>query len=116
MYNFQTCNYCKANILQKYDEGLIPDDVITSSNCRLYMRMRRYMEDHATEVSCPNMLAMFNGTLKERRSLLRQWLSSGENAERCEVQLKVSRSVDDEMDTEEQLLTIDGMKRAGMSE
>ncbi|CAK9025741.1 unnamed protein product [Durusdinium trenchii] len=106
----------EANILQKYDEGLIPDDVITSSNCRLYMRMRRYMEDHATEVSCPNMLAMFNGTLKERRSLLRQWLSSGENAERCEVQLKVSRSVDDEMDTEEQLLTIDGMKRAGMSE
>ena len=78
--------------------------------------MRRHMEDHSDEVKAPNMAAMFQGTLKERRELLHQWLQSGEVPEKCEMMLTMQRSTEEDYDAEEQLLTVEGMKRAGISE
>ena len=80
------------------------------------MRLRRHMDDHADEVSSPQMVKMFHGNLKDRRNLLHSWLKSGEVASKCEFQLNIQRSSQDDLVTEEQLLTVDGMRKAGISE
>ena len=77
--------------------------------------MNRWMEK-ADPVKCPNMSELWNGTLQQKRDLLQNWLSSGEVAAKCEMHLKITKETEDSYDSEEQLLTMEGMKRAGISE
>lgn len=64
----------------------------------------------------PNMHELFNGNLASRRTLLQQWLCSGEDPSKCECGLVLTRENTEEAESEEQLLTIIGMRRAGVSE
>ncbi|CAK9055151.1 unnamed protein product [Durusdinium trenchii] len=96
-------NMDEDTILEKYAAGLVDISLITSTNCKkLYMRLRRHMDDHADEVSSPQMVKMFHGNLKDRRNLLHSWLKSGEVASKCEFQLNIQRSSQDDLVTEEQ--------------
>ena len=103
--------------MRKYAEGVLPLQLINSSNCRkMYGRMQRYMENHVTPASHPNMSALFEGNLASRRQLLQQWLVAGEVADQAESNLVMSKTKENELDEEEQLLTVEGMRRAGVSE
>ena len=103
--------------MQKYAEGVLPLGLINSSNCRkLYGRMQRYMENHVSEASHPNMSSLFEGTLAQRRHLLQQRLSSGEVADAAESNLSVAKTNEKELKGQEKLLTVEGMRRNGVSE
>lgn len=78
------------------------------------MRLRRCCEGQEA-VSLNNVQKMFDGTNADRLSLLRQFLSSGENIKKVEATLEFSREVEAESTGVEQLLTIEGMKKAGVS-
>ena len=78
--------------------------------------MQRYVENHITEASHPNMSSLFEGTLAQRRHLLQQWLSSGEIADAAESNLSVAKSNERELKGQEKLLTVVGMRRHGVSE
>ena len=69
-----------------------------------------------TPASHPNMSALFEGNLASRRQLLQQWLAAGEVADHAESNLVMSKTKENELDEEEQLLTVEGMRRAGVSE
>ena len=69
-----------------------------------------------TPASHPNMSALFEGNLASRRQLLQQWLVAGEVADQAESNLVMSKTKENELDEEEQLLTVEGMRRAGVSE
>lgn len=93
----------------------MPPFLINTSNCRkLAMRLRRCCEGQEA-VSLNNVQKMFEGTNADRLSLLRQFLSSGENIKKVEATLEFSREVEAESTGVEQLLTIEGMKKAGVS-
>ena len=64
----------------------------------------------------PNMGKLFEGTSKQRLQLLRSWLTSGEAASKCEIQLEVVKSWEKEGQNVESLLTIEGMRKEGVSE
>ena len=64
-----------------------------------------------TPASHPNMSALFEGNLASRRQLLQQWLAAGEVADHAESNLVMSKTKENELDEEEQLLTVEGMRR-----
>ena len=79
------------------------------------MRLRRTCSGEDA-VSLTNVQKMFEGTNADRLSLLRQFLSSGENIKKVEATLEFSREVENESTGVEQLLTVAGMRKAGVSE
>lgn len=62
------------------------------------------------------MSSLFEGNLAQRRHLLQQWLSSGEVADAAESNLSVAKSNERELKGQEKLLTVEGMRRHGVSE
>ncbi len=79
------------------------------------MRLRRTCSNEDA-VSLTNVQKMFEGTNADRLSLLRQFLSTGENIKKVETTLEFSREVEAESTGVEQLLTVAGMRAAGVSE
>ena len=51
-----------------------------------------------------------------RGYLLRQWLASGEVLDKCELSLEMTKEVENMYEREDQLLTIEGMRKAGVTE
>ena len=54
--------------------------------------------------------------VKDKQALLQQWVSTGENVDAIETNLKISRSQEGELTRGRELLTIDEMKSRGMSQ
>lgn len=67
-------------------------------------------------VTCPEMARLFDGSNADRLTLLMNWLKSGENAQKVETNLKLEKEREDIHEGTDQLLTIEGMRKAGVSE
>ena len=100
-----------------YREGKVPDELINSSNCRkMHMRLRRFCEAKNQKVNCPNMVQQFEASNSDKLSLLRSWMKNMEDPAKVEMELKYEKEVENAQTGEEQLLTIEGMRKAGVSE
>ena len=77
------------------------------------MRMRRRCEKEGLAAKCPNVAKLFEGSDQDRLSLLRTWLASGEVLDKCELSLEMTKEVENMYEGEDQLLTIEGMRKAG---
>lgn len=53
--------------------------------------------------------------MQEKQQLLQQWVASGENCEKIETQLKLTRCQEGELEKGRELLTIAEMKSRGFS-
>ena len=95
---------------------MIPIRLINTSNCRkLAMKMNRRMEAQDA-VNFPNCLKLFEGSNDDRKKLLRQFLLDHRNLEKMEHQFDLARTNEKEQKGVEELLTIEGMRKAGVSE
>ena len=95
--------------------GVIPLDLVNTSNCRkAAMRLRRAMESGS--VKFPQCQKLFESNNADRLSLLRQFLTSEENLQKLEIQLELERENEQENEEVDKLLTLDGMRKAGVSE
>ncbi|CAK9008444.1 Angiopoietin-related protein 1, partial [Durusdinium trenchii] len=109
-------NMKEDDIIRLVHEGMIPIHLINTSNCRkLAMKMNRRMEAHDA-VNFPNCLKLFEGSNDDRKKLLRQFLLDHRNLEKMEHQFDLARTNEKEQKGVEELLTIEGMRKAGVSE
>ncbi len=53
--------------------------------------------------------------MQEKQQLLQQWVNNGENCDKIETQLKLTRSQEGELEKGRELLTISEMKSRGFS-
>lgn len=79
------------------------------------MRLRRACENDGA-LDLTNVQGLFEGSNKDRLQLLRQYLNSGENLKKVDMHLEFMREVEQESEGVEMLLTIDGMRKEGVSE
>ena len=106
---------CSDDILEKFKAGLVPPELINTSNRKkLAMRCSRACEHDNVKVDFPEVHKLFEGSLKDKRTLLRNFLSSGENLSKVEWQLQFERTVEDANEGTEELLTVDAMQRKGV--
>ncbi|CAK9005855.1 unnamed protein product, partial [Durusdinium trenchii] len=109
-------NMKEDDIIRLVHEGMIPIHLINTSNCRkLAMKMNRRMEAQDA-VNFPNCLKLFEGSNDDRKKLLRQFLLDHRNLEKMEHQFDLARTNEKEQKGVEELLTIEGMRKAGVSE
>ena len=80
------------------------------------MRLKRFCEAKNAEVNFPNMVKLFEASNADKLVLLRNFLKNKENAEKCETQLKYEKEVANTHKGTEKLLTIEGMRKEGVSE
>lgn len=106
----------RDDIIRLFNEGKVPPELINTSNCRkMAMRLRRHCEG-IEPASFPKMNKLFEGSNGDRLQLLRSWLSCGEVPEQVEMDLEVKKSSTQMGEAKEELLTIIGMQKAGVSE
>lgn len=106
----------EGQILLAWEQGRCPTELINTNNCRnLAMRLRRYCTSQTLSNS-PNMEKLFEGSTKDKRHLLQQWLMAGENPQLLEMNLRLDREQEESEGEKWQCLTVEGMKRAGVSE
>lgn len=127
------------------DDPAVPklEIVNSSTHRREHARLARRMQSEAAAASCPEMVRLWNGsrqdrayffaksqklfsnflpnisskgTLKDKSTLLKQWIESGENLAACESRLVVSKSQETEMVRSKELLTIRQMVERGYSQ
>ena len=95
----------------------MPENLINTANCRkLGMRLKRFCEAKNTAVHFPNMVRLFEASNADKLTLLRNWLKAGENSNKVEMQLKFEKEMENTHTGTEQLLTIDAMRKKGVSE
>ena len=105
------------DIIDAYLRGEVDPSLINQSNCRkAAMRMNRLMEARGAAMTFPNMNKLFEGGTAAKLDLLRAWLKKGEVAKDVETHMEVEKEHENLEDEEEQLLTIEGMRKAGVSE
>lgn len=80
------------------------------------MRLNRFLENSKNREAFPNMAKLFESSNAEKRSLLQSYLKSGEVAAECETTLEVEKELENSFQGDEELLTIEGMRKAGISE
>ena len=80
------------------------------------MRLKRFCEAKNTAVHFPNMVRLFEASNADKLTLLRNWLKAGENSNKVEMQLKFEKEMENTHTGTEQLLTIDAMRKKGVSE
>ena len=103
--------------MELFEKGLVPPELINTSNCKkLGMRLKRFCEAKNAEVNFPNMVKLFEASNADKLVLLRNFLKNKENAEKCEMQLKYEKEVENTHKGTEKLLTIEGMRKEGVSE
>lgn len=91
-------------------------NLINSSNCRkLAMRCNRACNNDAS-AELSNVQALFQGSIADKRKLLQQFLSNAENLEKTNAWLEYTREVEQEGKEAEELLTVKGMRKEGVSE
>ena len=103
--------------MELYDQGLVPENLINTSTCRkLGIRLKRFCEAKNANLHFPNMVRMFEASNADKLTLLRNWLKEGENSNKVEMQLKIEKEMENTHTGTEQLLTIDAMRKKGVSE
>ena len=106
----------EGQILLAWEQGRCPTELINTNNCRnLAMRLRRYCTTN-TLTNAPNMEKLFDGSTKDKRQLLQQWLMAGENPQMLEMNLRLDREREDTEGEKWLCLTVEGMKKHGVSE
>lgn len=80
------------------------------------MRLRRRVTSTSGAVSFPECAKLFGSSSQGKLDLLRRFLASGEVLEQCETYLTVSKEWEDGDSSEEELLTVAGMRAKGVSE
>lgn len=104
-------------IIAGWREGLVPLKLINTSNCRtLAMKVRRWCENSSNLTACPNISGLFEGSMGDRRVLLQQWLANDGNTQNLEMNLRLEKEHEETHGETMQLLTVEGMKKAGISE
>lgn len=95
----------------------IPDKEITSTNFKKEWLLLGRVASGPRAAEFPQVAKAFgSGTKAEQRDVLKRYLQHGGNLEAIENTFTVERSHEGELEGTKELLTIDGMRKAGCSE
>eukprot|EP00438_Fugacium_kawagutii_P020794 Skav229463 [mRNA] locus=scaffold577:147481:148630:+ [translate_table: standard] len=95
----------------------IPDKEITSTNFKKEWLLLGRVAAGPRAAEFPQLAKAFgSGTKAEQRDVLKRYLQHGGNLEAIETTFTVERSHEGELEGTRELLTIDGMRKAGCSE
>ena len=92
-----------------------PDQITSSSHSAAYKRLQRFMKSHGT-TKFENMAKLWSAGKADKNKLLRNWVTSGENADIIEASLQVEISQETKEGFIEEEMTVQQMRDAKIPE